>query len=422
MTRYSVLLLCSFTLLAQSSDPARDERWRQDLQFLATELVRVHPDFFTQTSREDFNRAVTQLNDSIPTKADYQILVEMARIVAMGADAHTSLPILGRLRRYPVRLQWFSDGLFAVQAGTPYARALGRKLVRIGDTSINDAYAKVAAVIPHENDYWVRQLSPDYLICPEVLHALGIVPQLGTAGFTFQDAGGDTFSLNLPPGDIRLIPAPHKARPVIPLYQRSPALFYWFDYLPEARTLYIKYNNCEESPLLPMAEFGREVVAFIESNPVDRIVLDLRNNSGGDSNVIVPLLNALGQALVSGVLRLPAGGYALIGRQTFSSGMLNAIDLKQGGAMLVGEPTGGKPGGFGDTRSFVLPNSRLTVFHSTRLVGVAPGFEGPTVPPDVAVEITSADYFAERDPFLEAALRLTAPLPLPPAGSQSARR
>src|SRR5262245_39099175 len=69
----------------------RPEEWRQDLQFLATELPRRHLNLFFKTTREDFNHAVAELDAAIPSKADHEIIVGLMRIVAMVGDAHTSL-------------------------------------------------------------------------------------------------------------------------------------------------------------------------------------------------------------------------------------------------------------------------------------------------------------------------------------------
>ncbi len=52
--------------------------------------------------------------------------------------------------------------------------------------------------------------------------------------------------------------------------------------------------------------------------------------------------------------------FVVIGRRTFSSGLLNAHDLAaRTRAILIGEPTGGKPNSYGEVESFTLPRSGL---------------------------------------------------------------
>ena len=96
------LLLASAPLLSQT----RDDRWRQDLQYLAAALPKTHPNLFAQMTQADFSQAIAQLNDAIPSKADYEIIVEMARIVALAGDGHTSLDLRQNravFRSYPLR-------------------------------------------------------------------------------------------------------------------------------------------------------------------------------------------------------------------------------------------------------------------------------------------------------------------------------
>ena len=77
---------------------------------------------------------------------------------------------------------------------------------------------------------------------------------------------------------------------------------------------------------------------------------------------------------------------------------------EQLGAVLIGEPTGGKPNHFGALGSFVLPNSQLAISHSTKTFVKVDG-DPDSVYPDVLVELDSADFFAGHDRVLEAALR-----------------
>ena len=65
----------------------------------------------------------------------------------------------------------------------------------------------------------------------------------------------------------------------------------------DAKTLYVQYNRCANDPAKPFADFARELFAFADAHPVDRVVVDLRYNGGGNSRVIAPLIDRR-QALV----------------------------------------------------------------------------------------------------------------------------
>ena len=94
---------------------------------------------------------------------------------------------------------------------------------------------------------------------------------------------------------------------------------------------------------------------------VTGFVIDLRNNTGGNSAVLSERIpRILGHPPIAGRVLV------LIGPATYSSEMMNAQQLRDAGATLVGEPTGGKPNSWGELRSFRLPRSGLQVFYSTK--------------------------------------------------------
>jgi tetratricopeptide (TPR) repeat protein len=84
-------------------------------------------------------------------------------------------------------------------------------------------------------------------------------------------------------------------------------------------------------------------------------------------------------------------------------------------AIFVGEPTGGSPNHFGDAMTIKLPNSGVPVRIATlRWQDSDPRDRRPWVAPDIAAELSSADYFAGRDPPL-AAIREYQPVEALPA-------
>ena len=154
------------------ADQARDARWVQDVSYLSTQLPARAANLFFLLPREQFNQSISELTQAIPSLTDGEIMTRMAGIVAMAGDTHTLIPLTQTatgFRWLPLSLWWYDDGIYLRSVATPYQKALGAKLVQIGDTPLNQAYQAVSTVISHENEFWVRQESPIYLVMPDVL-------------------------------------------------------------------------------------------------------------------------------------------------------------------------------------------------------------------------------------------------------------
>ena len=94
----------------------------------------------------------------------------------------------------------------------------------------------------------------------------------------------------------------------------------------------------------PLADFAQEIVRTFEERKLERVIVDVRSNGGGNNTTFPPLIHALQSTSIDrpGVL------YGLIGRATFSAaGNFVTVLQRDTKAILVGEPTGGAPNQYG---------------------------------------------------------------------------
>ena len=113
LMRLVVAALTLSCVFASAQDPARDERWRQDLDALSARINAVHPNPYTRTSPESFRQEVQELRDRIPALSDRQVVLGFSRILALLNDSHSTIsltqPGIG-LRRYPSPTGGFLTG------------------------------------------------------------------------------------------------------------------------------------------------------------------------------------------------------------------------------------------------------------------------------------------------------------------------
>ncbi|HEV2845667.1 MAG TPA: hypothetical protein VG477_12525, partial [Thermoanaerobaculia bacterium] len=349
-------------LPARSTLDLLQEEWREDLRHLAAELPRRHGNAFHTVSRAAFEESVRALEAKLPSLEEHEVFAAMGRIVASVGDGHTYLGMPQSFRRYPIRLYSFGETLRITRAAAGYEHLLGGKVLRIGEMDIREAKRLVGRQIAQENEWYVLRELPWFLVHAEILHANGVVSDLKEARWTIEALSGERLTVRLAPAapgeEVRWV----SAAQTVPLYRQRPEEDLWYTLLPESRTLYVGFRGYPAKPAF--RELFDEVFRFADQNPVERMVIDLRENPGGDfTKGRELLLPRLKQHPLNRKGRL----FVVIGRSTLSAAMTNAADfLRETSATLVGEPTGARPNGWQETGRFTLPNSHLAISVSTQ--------------------------------------------------------
>ena len=82
--RFLIFYLLILILQNQSfAQKAKAQDWIEDLHYLNSELKDDHKNLYHSVSEQDFQKAVDELEKKIPVLSYEEIIVELARIVAM---------------------------------------------------------------------------------------------------------------------------------------------------------------------------------------------------------------------------------------------------------------------------------------------------------------------------------------------------
>ena len=381
--------------LATCSSASADDGWRGDLRALATELPQRHIAAFAHVPEATWRADVAAVERALPGLDEPHTIAEFTRLVAELGDGHTMLGATGRGGVYRLELTWFDDGIFVTGADAPWA--IGRRVVAIGTHPIDAAIQAMTPLVAHDNAASLHAWLPAMLVDPVLLAGTDLAPSTRAATFVLADRDGTTRELALVPAPQPVATAPPAP---LPLHLQGPNTRYWNRYDDADHLLYFAYNACADDPRVgPFADFAARTLAFADAHQVDRFVIDLRRNGGGNSEVITPLIQGLASRP-----QLAGRVFVIIGMHTFSSAVLDAMRLaRQLHVRLVGGPTGGAPTGYGEVKTFALPHSRLTVQYSTKQF-VNNDFPGDALQPDIPVTVRAADWFAGRDPAIDAIL------------------
>jgi dienelactone hydrolase len=382
-----------------------------DVRLAADHLRNDHPNLFHDLSSERFDAAVADLESRAGSLSDDELLVGLMRLAALPGvrDGHTGIFPLNPgnarvLHAYPLRLYTFGDGTYVVaQAGG--SDLLRAKLIAVNGRALNEVFAAVTPLVPHDNQSTLALRVTTFLNTPEVLHGLGLVPNLGPVTSTFE-RDGRRFDAELAPltvhdyaraiGDLEHPLLPQAVDGPVPEYilRRNENL--WTRTLEAGRVFYIAYNRT----LVPTYNLSRRVLRAAQTKRLRAFIVDLRLNGGGDNHTYVALLDSLRRV----AKKKPV--YVLLSRVTFSAAENFATELEhKAHTTFVGEPSGGSPNLYGDVTTTQLPQSGLRLLVAT----IYWQFSSPNDPrtaidPQVPVALASADFFAGRDPVLSAAL------------------
>src|SRR5262249_17793719 len=156
-----------------------------------------------------------------------------------------------------------------------------------------------------------------------------LIPDADKMQITVRDAAGkmQTVTLQADAGD----PTPEwpnvrkDAPNPTPLYLKNRSASYWFEYLPDSKTVFCQYNAVQNDPKEPLEKFCERLFKHIAENDVERLVIDMRWNGGGN--------NFLNKPLVHGLIRCDKINrrgklFVIVGRNTFSAAMNGATDIE----------------------------------------------------------------------------------------------
>lgn len=386
---------CSGASTGGQTALTRDQRWRQDVAYLAAKLPQVHVNGLLQVPATSWNAAAARLEAEVPRLSDGQVIVGMARMVAMLHDDETVVTWPAN-SQFPFNLTWADGNLYLVSVPNGDRDLLGAQIVEVGGHPIAQVLSEIGSVIDYQGPVLHEDEEADYLTYhPSLLNWLGLTPSPSEATFTVQTVSGARAMLRLKAATA--LRANALASVPAPLYMRDQDKPYWMQILASQHAVYVKYNQCLDDN--GFQQLAAQALAILRERPAYRLIVDLRDNSGGDTAPFTSLIDGL---TADPALRRPDRVFGLVNRYTDSSATLDANMLAQvPNAVLIGQEPGDPIDEYGDESSFTLPNSDVQVIYTTAIVN---GTGKLLAAPDIDVAPTIQQLLAGTDPVLQAAL------------------
>src|SRR5207253_428927 len=224
-----------------------------------------HANLFHEMTRAQFDSALNSIDARLPTLARHQVIVELEKLAVMIGDGHSNVgpwrDSVIAFHTLPIALYWFEEGIMVRAADSAHSNLLGARIVAINGIPIDSAIARIRPLISRDNEMGVKAYTPFLMVMPEILQAIGIVPDLQRIPLTIELAGKRKL--------VTLFRLPSSLFPPLtgdtdrswikragwvdardghpdPLWLSDPTSFYWYKILPDSRTLYMQVNTIQQ--------------------------------------------------------------------------------------------------------------------------------------------------------------------------------
>ena len=390
-TKLSKLIITLLILITFIISPLLSNR-ADEFEFMKEVVEMNHKNFFNTVSKEECEEEYKRLSSNIDgiSYTDYYFV--LSSFLALSNDSHTSLEagdIYSYFMYYPLQLNYVGDKVYVVSGLSDYKDYMGKEVTAINGVNIKVIEEKVSLVVPHDNTVYLKLWLNNQLNNTSFLSFIDVADSdKAPVTLTFSDGKNVSLSPTLSQEIDR--------DEIISVFSSySPYIYQGYYRAMEIRddVLLISYNTCSDNPSYPMKNFTSDLKKVLSKKKYSKIIVDLRYNGGGNSAVLNSVIKLLKKEKCS--------KYALIGENTFSSAILNALSLKDDADFtLVGTPTGGSINHYGELKSFTLPETGWEVYYSSKYFKLSKNYEGSIIP-DVYIEKDAESYFSGIDKEVE---------------------
>lgn len=379
-----------------------DSKYKEDLMFMIKKYEETFIAPYYCFSKNELLNYISEYLSKTTIENDLQFLCFLKTILKKlngVLDCHTTV----RTKRsfLPFYLKMFNDGIYIIKTSKENQELLYSKLESINGILYQELIKRLENVISYSTEEWRKScIEIELTELNSLLSILENNDKDQKINMIFTTLNGEQTSL---------VFGEDENNEDVVLAEEN-CTFKVFD-----NTIHYIYNSCSKEDENKILETLKQLKGIISNQNIKCFILDLRDNSGGSSSVIKPLI----EFLKTQKMEL----YAFVNRNTFSSGMFALENMVKLGATTIGEGVGSTINGFGNLDAvFELPNTKFAFRVATKYFPKDGGAitsqeefrrhitENDLKPvyyiPDIIVNENIEDYKLGRDIYLESFTKL----------------
>lgn len=298
-----------------------------------------HLDFYINHSKEDLYNYINQFLAYNKVNDDYDFyyfLNSIIKYMSGFSDSHTMIYKKDNTW-FPIRFKIINNNVFIDRCFDK--KMLRKKIKKINGIDIDKVLIEIMNCTSYGTNSWLLSNIEKMLSNKNDLLSLPCLHnQSGQILFKTENNETILFDIDKKYEDQMIYPKKDKGQ-----YNIIDNIFVF------------KYPACKNDYEPDISKIRK----IIKENNIKKFVLDLRGNSGGNSNIIKVLIDYLSNK----ELEL----FTIVDRGVFSSGRFAAIDMKRIGSKIIGEEIGTPINCFGYVSgNGITPNSKIN-FHFARV-------------------------------------------------------
>jgi len=382
------------------------EKYEKLLHKMINEMEENHLCFPFVISKDELNKYTEKLLKENTIKDDYDFLYVARNIIKTALepyDSHTNISLIKSMGAIlPINIKYIDNKFYIVKTNENHKDIEYSQLLKVNDIDVKELYKEAEKEISATTqEYKNNRISCTLLNTNDLRTLPSIKNDCDKIIYTIKDKDGKiknyTFDANKQEERKN--------------YLRKEN----YRYTIYNNTLIINYFSCSESKPNQMINFVKDIKDVAKNNDIKNYIVDLRGNTGGNSDIINPLISYLdGKDIVT-----------LVDDRVFSSGRFAIMSLKEIGSKTVGTGIGTSINAFGNIQKEMTSiDDNIGIYYSTKYFCFNPTFicyqdqkefakhkndkailERDIFEPDIYVENSIDDYKNGVDKQLEVALK-----------------
>lgn len=305
--------------------------YEKKLKYILKLIEENHLDMYFNISKDELDSFIKGILNEKSIKNDYDFYYYTNVIIKKifgKYDSHTKLIFDDNDFYLPVRFKYINNKLYIIRTTEETKELLYGQVLKINDIDINKIIEEIRNMTAYSTEEYIISQVELFLINGYKIRSL---PSINSNCEEFE------FSLKKDDKNIE-VKLTRDEGYLLPI--NKPKLNYSLELIDDK--MLIVYNKCREEYENQMVDFVNEISTKSAELGINKFIVDIRGNQGGNSEIINPLIDFLKDKKT----------VTLVDEYVFSGGRFAILDLKNINSKFVGTGIGTQLNCFGNAPSF----------------------------------------------------------------------